>query len=121
MSTQALIDRWLEYLRAERGLSVNGIAAYTADLKLYAAFLEREKKTVESADPDTITDFLFYQRQAEKSPVSLIRYLQSLRSFYRFLIEEGVVQKDPARLIPLPKKPQRLPKVINTDEVGRLC
>jgi len=110
----------MEYLRAERGLSVNGIAAYTADFKLYEAFLARENRTIESADPDLITDFLFYQRQAEKSPTSLIRYLQSLRSFYRFLVEENVIQKDPARLIPLPKKPQRLPKVINSDEVGRI-
>ena len=120
MDTRPLIERWLEYLRAERGLSVNGIAAYTADLKLYEAFLAREGRTIESADPDLITDFMFYQRQAEKSPVSLIRYLQSLRSFYRFLVEEEVIKKDPAHLIPLPKKPQRLPKVINSDEVVRI-
>ena len=120
MNTQELIDRWMVYLRAERGLSKNGIAAYTADLKLFSAFLEREKKSVAQADPDLITDFLFFQRQAEKSPVSLIRYLQSLRSFFRFLVEENVVEKDPAHLIPLPKKPQRLPKVINTDEMTRL-
>jgi integrase/recombinase XerD len=120
VDTRPLIERWMEYLRAERGLSVNGMAAYMADIKLYEAFLAREKRTLESADPDLITDFLFFQRQAEKSPVSLIRYLQSLRSFYRFLLEEEVIAKDPAHLIPLPKKPQRLPKVINSDEVGRI-
>lgn len=115
-----LVERWLDYLRAERGLSANGIAAYTADLKLFAAFLEKEKRSVEAVDADFIGDFLFEQRGEGKSPTSLIRYLQSLRSFYRFLIDESVVSKDPARLIPLPKKPQRLPKVINSEEVSRL-
>ena len=120
MAIRPFVDRWLDYLRAERGLSKNGLAAYSTDLKLFDAFLEREKKEIYAVDPETITDFLFYQRQAEKSPSSLIRYLQSLRSFFKFLVEEKVLVSDPARLIPLPKRPQRLPKVLNEQDISRI-
>lgn len=121
MDAAPLVERWLDYLRAERGLSANGIAAYTADLKLFANFLAREKRPVEAVDAEFIGDFMFEQSvDKKKSATTVTRYLQSLRSFYRFLVEESVVPRDPAHLVPLPKKPQRLPKVINSDDVGRL-
>jgi len=120
MTIRPFVDRWLEFLKAERGLSLNALSAYSADMKLFDAFLEREGKPIYAVDADTITDFMFFQRQAEKSPTSLIRYLQSLRSFFRFLVEEKVVTRDPAHLIPLPRKPQRLPKVLNEEDVRRI-
>ncbi len=120
MTIRPFVERWLDYCRAERGLSRNAISAYSSDLTLFDTFLVRERIELYAVTPDVITDFLFTQRASMKSATSIIRYLQALRSFFRFLVEEKVLTNDPAKLIPLPKRPERLPKVLNENDISRL-
>lgn len=67
-----------------------------------------------------ISDFLFFEQEKGKKAASLIRYLQALRHFFRFLVVEGLAEKNPAQILPLPKKPQRLPTVVSVDDMQRL-
>jgi integrase/recombinase XerD len=115
-----LVTRWLDYLRVERGLSENALAAYRRDSELLDAYLTREKIEIAEVQPDTLSDFLFEQRTEGKSPASLTRYIQSLRGFFKFVVAEGALAKDPAQHLPLPKKAERLPNVVSVDNMQRL-
>jgi integrase/recombinase XerD len=104
--------KWLDYLRVERGLSQNALDAYSHDLKLFLGFLSTHTIDLSDVRPSTITDFLFEQQDQGKSSASLIRYLQAIRHFFRFMVVENHLPKNPAEVIPLPKKPERLPAMI---------
>jgi integrase/recombinase XerD len=120
MTAEEVVARWLEYLRVERGLSVNALDAYRRDTALFTQFLKDQQAPIEAVTPLLLSEFLFFQHDAGKSAATLTRYLQSIRSLYKFMVGEGLMQKNPALAIPLPKKPERLPKVINTDDARRL-
>lgn len=115
-----LRDKWLDYLKAERGLSQNALEAYTRDMALFLEYLRRVKVSIPSVTADTISDFLFDEQEKGKSAASITRYIQTLRNFFRFLTAENHLPKNPAEFILLPKKPERLPKVLAVDEVKRI-
>jgi integrase/recombinase XerD len=107
-------------LRVERGLSLNALDAYRRDTALFTQFLKDQLAPMEAVTPLLLSEFLFFQHDLGKSAATLTRYLQSIRSLYKFLVGEGLMQKNPALAIPLPKKPERLPKVINVDDARLL-
>jgi integrase/recombinase XerD len=114
------LSQWLDYLRAEKGLSQNALKAYERDLKLFHSYLLRSNLAFVQSDSQTISAFLLNEKDRNKSVSSLTRYIQSLRSFYRFHVLEGRLRSDPTKTLTLPRKPQRLPKVINVEEMRRL-
>jgi integrase/recombinase XerD len=111
---------WLDYLKVERGVSSNTLLSYTRDLKLFKNYLDKAGLGLQQATDEVITDFLFLQKEADKSVLSITRYIQSLRSFFKFLIQEDILSMDPTLAIGLPKKPERLPKVLNVNQVQQI-
>ncbi len=107
-------------MRVERGLSQNALDAYRRDTALFTQFLADQPAPIEAVTPLLLSEFLFFQHDAGKSAATLTRYLQSIRSLYKFLVGEGLMEKNPALAIPLPKKAERLPKVINVDDARLL-
>ena len=120
MTTENAVANWLEYLRVERGLSLNALDAYRRDTALFTQFLKDQQAPIEVVTPLLLSEFLFFHHDAGKSAATLTRYLQSIRSLYKFLVGEGLMEKNPALAIPLPKKAERLPKVINVDDARLL-
>jgi integrase/recombinase XerD len=114
------VARWLEYLRVERGLSHNALDAYRRDTALFTQFLKDQQAPIEAVTPLLLSEFLFFQHDSGKSAATLTRYLQSIRSLFKFMVGEGMLEKNPALAIPLPKRPERLPKVINADDARQL-
>jgi integrase/recombinase XerD len=101
---------FLAYLELERGLSRNTLEAYRCDLHQFGAFLScrgRDALSAEHAD-------------AAVAPATLSRKVAALRSFYRHLRREGVIEHDPTAEVRGPRKPQRLPRVLSRGEVNRL-
>ena len=116
---------FLAYLEFERGLSRNTLEAYRSDLLQFGAFLERDGTGPLDAEHRHLAAFLsaLATGGAERPPVApatLQRKAACLRSFYRHLRREGILDRDPTADLRAPRKSQRLPEVLTRDEVGRL-
>ncbi len=123
-----LTDLTLEFLamlELERGLSRNTLEAYRSDLQQYGAFLGRLGTDPLEARPADLAAFvseLAVGRDAKPpvGPATLQRKIACLRSFYRHLRREQIIDHDPTAELRPPRSPGRLPKVLSRDEVNRL-
>jgi len=118
---QTAVKRFLEYLQNERRASAHTVANYRRDLARLADFCSRNGPTdwagLTGAD---VRQFVVVLHHARLAPHSIQRILSATRSFYRFLLREGLVQRNPAVGIPAPRAPRRLPQALSTDEAARL-
>jgi integrase/recombinase XerD len=118
-----LVLDFVAYLEFERGLSRNTLEAYRSDLLQFGRFLDERSLTVPAATPVDIADFLSGLAGADggsASPATVHRKSACLRSFYRHLRREELVEGDPTANLRPPKRGQRLPQVLTRAEVGRL-
>lgn len=121
MSWPRTLDRWLDSLAVERGLSKNTLDAYRRDLERLADDLAEHKAGAPStADRKTLAAHLRRLRQRGLSPRTIHRGLSSLRSFYAFLVAEGTRKDDPSIHLEAPRLAQPLPKVLSEDQVERI-
>jgi integrase/recombinase XerD len=116
---------FLGSLELERGLSRNTLEAYRSDLQQYGAFLERRKLDPLAVAPTDLADFVSelasgHEGKAAVGPATLQRKIACLRSFYRHLRREQILDHDPTSELRPPRTPGRLPKVLSRDEVNRL-
>jgi len=115
------IDRFLTYLRTERRAASPTLAAYRRDLADWSAYADtRAIHAWSELSPVDVRGFIATRRGRGLSPRSLQRQLSAARSFFRFLLREGVVAVSPLAGISAPKAARRLPKALSTDEAVRL-
>lgn len=115
-----LIDQYLNFVLMEKGLSKNTIESYSHDLNDYGSFLEKNKLGVSENDTAVILKHLISLKEAGLIARTRARHMVTLRGFYQFLAREKIVQRDPTRLIDLPKSGLKLPVVISYKEIVRL-
>jgi integrase/recombinase XerD len=116
-----LADRYLNYLILERGLSEKTIGSYSQDLVRYFRFLKSNQiDHIEYADTPLILMHLAGLRKDGLGQRSRARHLVSIRGFYRFLVREKILERDPSGTVELPKTISRLPAVLSVDEIQRL-
>ncbi len=115
---QDVLD-FLAYLRYERGVSANTVAAYGRDLAAYEAFLAGGRVAPGRAGEDHLRSY-FHGTGGDGAASSVARRTASLRAFYSYLGREGVRDDDPAARLRTPKRPQTLPRVLSVEEVGEL-
>jgi integrase/recombinase XerD len=123
-----LTDLTLEFLAAlelERGLSRNTLEAYRSDLQQYGAFLGRRDRDPLAVTPADLAAFVSelaagLDGRPPVAPATLQRKIACLRSFYRQLRREQVLDHDPTSELRPPRSRARLPKVLSRDEVNRL-
>jgi integrase/recombinase XerD len=113
-------ERFLSYLRVERGVSSNTQAAYRRDLSKLSEFAKTQDKDVLSLEADDLARFIRTLRQNGLSPRSVARTLVAVRGFYKFLIQDGYTRLDPSANLESPKSWQTLPRFLTPDEVERL-
>lgn len=119
------IDTFIRFLEGEQNASPETIRNYRSDLRQLLSFLRSEDSASRSISVDRVTadDIRGYlhwlDRKGEKAS-SLARKLASIRSFYRFLLREDTVSKNPADNIRSPKLPKALPRVLTKDDAGAL-
>lgn len=117
--TAILVDQFFAHLKVEKGLSDNTVTSYSRDLMRFMDFLERKKRTVLNLDRDTLSAYVV--RLAKKlSARSVARHISSLRLFFGFLVRQGLLAENPARLLESPKLPRKLPGTLSPREVERL-
>ena len=103
-SIDILIDRYLNYLLVEKGLSRSTLESYSRDISRFHIFLIQSGATRLSEDDTAlILKHLIALRNAGLGARSRARHLVSIRGLYRFAVRENVLKHDPARLVDLPK------------------
>lgn len=116
-----LIDRFLNHLSVEKGLSPNTLSAYALDLQKLSEFIEqRGISGVDHIQRKEILLFLSDLKRRALAASSTSRILSTLRTFFQFLIAEGILQQDPLAHIHSPRQAFRLPKVLHPAEVEAL-
>lgn len=115
-----LEERFLTYLRVERGLSPNTLTAYRTDLAKLSDFARTCGKDLLSLQPDDLAYFLRALRQRGLNPKSIARALVTVRGLFKFLLQDGHLKLDPSSNLEAPKSWQSLPRFLASDEVARL-
>jgi len=121
---QDYIDRFSDYLKYQRNASVHTLRNYLSDLDQFYDYLcpknsEGERPAIDIRDIDhiTIREYMAMLYKENRKKSSIARKLATLRTFFKFLCREQILELNPARLVSSPRLEKRLPKVISVDEV----
>ena len=121
MPASADVERYLDSLWMERGLSENTLSAYRRDLTLFSEWLDQQgTQSLLTADASQIQSYLGLKLRQGASPRSSARFLSAARSFYRWSLREGRIVDDPTLRIESPKQGRPLPKSLSEADVDQL-
>jgi integrase/recombinase XerC len=115
------IGKYLEYLRAVKNSSPHTISNYGKDLGQFVAYLSPpglEPPALSVVTHNTIREFVGHLHDHGLQKSSIARKLAALRSFFKYCVREGRLQENPARLVPTPKLPKRIPSVLSAEEMN---
>ena len=117
--SQNLIKHYADYLRLELSLSDNSVEAYCHDVNLFLQYLDNQKLSTEvnAIQQDTIENFFAFLFDLNIGATSQARILSGLKSFWRYLIQEDLVEHDPTELISSPTLGRHLPEVLSYEEI----
>ncbi|UUY08592.1 site-specific tyrosine recombinase XerD [Pseudomonas sp. J452] len=115
-----LLDRFLDALWLEKGLSVHTRDAYRSDLGLFHAWLQERGLALPGAGREIILDHLAWRLAEGYKARSTARFLSGVRGFYRYLLREGLISEDPTLQIDLPQLGRPLPKSLSEADVEAL-
>lgn len=122
MSWNFYIQQFKSYLQLERSLSPNSVEAYVQDVRRLSQFLDLRKRDInptEVADHD-IRDLLEFIHEMEMSAYSQARIVSGIKAFFKYLLYEGDIDKDPSELIEAPKLGRKLPDTLSFNEIEQL-
>ena len=120
VSSEGIIDKFLDAIWMERGLSTNTLGADRADLAALQRWLAQRDTSLIYASRADLLAFIASRAKQGSKPRSTARQLSSFRRFYRFLLREGVIQEDPTVKIDMPKIGRSLPRSLTESEVDAL-
>ena len=124
---EQLLTQFLEHLRYERNVSEHTLRNYASDLNQFydhvapaeAQTGKRNEPNVQQIDHLTIREWLATLHSAQKKKTSVARKLAALRTFFQFLVREGVVEFNPAKLVATPRLEKKLPKHLSIEDAIR--
>lgn len=119
---ESYINGFTSYLLLERSLSENTIEAYLRDIRKLVEFLELSELKVspEELDVDQLSSFLHSLNDLGLGARSQARLLSAIKTFYKYLLMEDLIQIDPTSLLEGPKLPRKIPKVLSYEEIQRM-
>lgn len=118
---EGLLDAFIAFIRAERGLSGKTVDAYAADLTVYFEDLRaRGVEDVTRARQEDVTAHLSSLSKSGLGKRSQARHLAALRGFHRFLVAERLADKDPTEDVDTPRSARKLPSFLTLEEVEQL-
>jgi integrase/recombinase XerC len=115
------IAHFLEYLRSVRNASPHTITNYSHDLEQFLVFLTPPgvaAPAISSINHKIIREYIGHLHAQGLEKSSIARKLAALRSFFKFCVREGKLKENPARLVPTPKLPKRIPTVLSAEEMS---
>jgi integrase/recombinase XerC len=118
---QNFFNKYINYLQAERNASPYTVRNYTTDLMDFFRFLrEREIVSLNEVDRHVVRGYLSWLMERGIAKASIARKTSAIRSFYRYLVSEGVLPENPLDGVSSPKLDKRLPSFLTVDETRRL-
>jgi len=112
------IDKFINYLKIERDVSIHTIRNYSSDLKAFADFVkDKDIKEIKYFD---LRKYLAHLKTSKYSKRTIARKLSALRSWFKFLQQDGYIKQDHASLISTPRLDKKLPNFLSEVEVEKL-
>lgn len=115
-----MLDRFKRYLLLERGFSDNTREAYLRDVRQFFEFINSEGLGVCEVTLEDLHRFTWQLHEVGISARSIARIHSGLRSFYSYMLLEGMIETNPTALLESPKKGVRLPEVLSTEEIDSI-
>lgn len=115
------IDKFLEYLRSVRNASPHTITNYGIDLEQFLEYLTPPgagTPGVGKINHHIIREYVGHLHDSGLEKSSVARKLAALRSYFKYCMREGLLKENPARLVPTPKLPKRIPAVLSAEEMS---
>lgn len=115
------IDKYLTYLRSVKNASPHTVSNYGRDLIQFLAYLappDVHPPALRTIHHTMIREYMGHLHEQGLEKSSIARKLASLRSFFKYCVREGMLKDNPARLVPTPKLPKRIPSVLSAEEMN---
>ncbi|HBE01561.1 MAG: hypothetical protein A2096_02650 [Spirochaetes bacterium GWF1_41_5] len=119
MDNDQLISLFMDYISFEKGFSGHTIEAYGRDLRYFADFLEQNGSVNFREINSALLDAFILERAKQESSRSIARNMAALRKFYRFCINDNLLQMEMPRILS-PRFVHKLPEYLNENEINRL-
>ena len=117
----SLIENFLDFVSYEKGLSKNTQLSYRNDLLKFSNYLTKKKiLNLNSLNRNDIRDYLLKLKSDGLKPSSISRHIVSIRKFFEYLLQEGLISEDPSALIHSPKIWKNIPETLSVNEVTTL-
>ncbi len=113
-------DRFINFLKFEKRYSAHTITAYEMEVENLLKFLESENMPFEEVDYKFLRYYFSTLREQGKEPSSVNRAISSIKSYYKFLVREELIAKNPMALIKAMKTAKRLPVVVEKEKMVKL-
>src|SRR5215831_11782280 len=115
------ITKYLEYLQTVRNSSLHTVSNHGKDLRQFLLFLTPPRATppaLRAVNHGMIREFVAHLHDHGLEKSSIARKLAALRSFFKYCVREGMLKENPARLVPTPKLPKRIPSVVSAEDMN---
>jgi integrase/recombinase XerC len=115
------IGKFLQYLQSVKNSSPHTVLNYGKDLEQFVAYLSppgMQPPGVSGVTHQIIREFVGHLHEQGLQKSSIARKLAALRSFFKYCVREGMLKENPARLVPTPKLPKRIPSVLSAEEMN---
>ena len=117
------IDVFLNFIKTEKRLSSHTVKSYSSDLKQFSKYLSKEcniNSDINQVNFQTIRSWIVFLLENNINPRSVNRKISVLKSYYKFLIQEGILSYNPMIKIISPKTSKRLPSFVDKDDIQNL-
>lgn len=115
-----LIEKFIDYLKLQRNYSKYTCVNYKKDIEEYISFLKYANIKYDKIDYNNCIKYLNYLNHKNNSKSSISRKLSSLRTFYRYLVQNKKVSSNPFLLVSSPKKEKKIPKFISYNNIEEI-
>jgi len=118
---EGLVQKFVDFLENEKGLSDNTLQSYRRDILQYISYLNKMNITnIAGVNKTTVITYLLYLQKEGRATSTISRNLASIRSFYQYLNKINLVEQDPTQNLESPKVEKKLPQILSTKEVELL-
>jgi integrase/recombinase XerD len=118
--TVNIVERFLNYLTVEKGLSANTLEAYKNDIHKFESFIKKENKEISGFSKKDLLFYLNSLRDLGMQNATITRNISALRSLCKFMLMEKIIEEDPVENLSAPKGWKRVPKTMGVSEVLEL-
>ncbi len=119
-SANLIIDRFIDSIWLEQGLSKATLSAYRSDLKVLNQWAVNKQLTIDNISRADLLDFIAHKANSGSSSRTSARMLSSYRRFYSYLFQQELISSNPTEKISMPKLGRTLPKLLSEEQVIRL-